>query len=90
MTMSRIVAACPDHDRLTRLGQMTHTIEQARTEVGRTIDYIRHHRVLLPADFLARHVAHYGPPCCPSAGLARSVMTAAWRERLAGEGEAVI
>lgn len=88
--MSRVVVACPDHATATRWGQMIHTIEQARAEVERTASYIRRHRAVLPPDFLAMHVMYEGPPCCPSAGLARSVMTAAWRERLAGEGEAVL
>lgn len=86
--MSLITAACPAHAGLTRFGQMIHTVAEARASVDEIVSYIRRHD--LPPGFLVLQVMNGGPPCCPSAGLARHVMSAAWRERLAGEGEPVI
>ena len=82
--MSRIVAACPAHERATRFDQMVHAVEEARVAVAEELSYVCRHQ--LPPSFLAMLITADGPLCCPSAGLARSVMRAAWREALAGEG----
>lgn len=86
MPVQNPIAACKDHAEPTRWGQMAHTMAQAREFAAHWIEYTRRHRDTVPADFLADLIINDGPPCCPSAGLARSFMSWAYRELLAGEG----
>jgi hypothetical protein len=81
-----VPAACADHAPPARSGLMIHTMAQARPEAARWLSYIGRYRSELPPGFLAGLVLDDGPPCCPSAGLARHVMHAAYRELTAGEG----
>jgi hypothetical protein len=83
------ILACRDHAGPTRRGLMAHTMPYALAMAEGWVERCRSFGpdVLDPAVVFALAIPDTlpGPPCCPSAGLARSTMMAAFRELTRGE-----